>query len=302
MSYDPTTAEYLSFSDARRSFASGTDTPRAYLDRCLARIAELEPKVQAFVIVDIKGAQAAADAATARWKAGRPLSNVDGMPVGIKDCFDVRDFVTACNSPLFADNVAQLDAAHVDALRRGGAVIVGKTVTTELTMALPGPTWNPWDLERTPGGSSSGSAAAVAARMLPLATGSQVRGSVLRPASICGVVGMKPTFGAINRSGGIDPSPSCNHLGFLAGTLTDAWETAHYLASVAGGDPGAIPGRAGARLAIGIQRSVREQPGVSPSVCRGDPRFFSVIASRSCEAILPFRTAGDCFGQERASQ
>ena len=139
------------------------------------------------------------------------------------------------------NNKPEVDAAHVDALRRGGAVIVGKTVTTELTMALPGPTWNPWDLERTPGGSSSGSAAAVAAHMLPLATGSQVRGSVLRPASICGIIGMKPTFGALDRRGGIDPSPSCNHLGFLAGTLTDAWEVARCLASVTGGDPGHPP-------------------------------------------------------------
>jgi Asp-tRNA(Asn)/Glu-tRNA(Gln) amidotransferase A subunit family amidase len=133
-------------------------------------------------------------------------------------------------------------------LRRSGALIVGKTVTTELTMALPGPTWNPWDLTRTPGGSSSGSAAAVAAKMLPVATGSQVRGSVLRPASICGVVGMKPTFGAINRFGGVDPSPSCNHLGFLGGTLTDVWELAHQIASVAGGDPGCEPLRGAARL------------------------------------------------------
>ena len=108
-------------------------------------------------------------------------------------------------------------------------------------MALPGPTWNPWDLARTPGGSSSGSAAAVAASMLPLATGSQVRGSVLRPASICGIIGMKPTFGAIDRRGGIDPSPSCNHLGFLAGTLTDAWEVAQFIASITGGDPGCLP-------------------------------------------------------------
>jgi Asp-tRNA(Asn)/Glu-tRNA(Gln) amidotransferase A subunit family amidase len=248
MAYDPATAAFLSFADARRRFASGQDTPRTFLERCLEKIAEAEPRVRAFVALDLEGARAAADAATERWKAGRALSVVDGMPVGIKDCFDVKGFVTACNSPLFAENLAAIDAAHVDALRRGGAVILGKTVTTELTMALPGPTWNPWDLERTPGGSSSGSAAAVAACMVPLATGSQVRGSVLRPASICGIIGMKPTFGAINRFGGIDPSPSCNHLGFLAGTLTDAWETAHYIAATAGGDPGCEPLAGGAKL------------------------------------------------------
>lgn len=293
MSYDPTTARYLSFADARRSFSSGSDTPRAYLERCLERIAEQEPQVQAFVVIDSAGVRTAADAATARWKAGRPLSIADGMPVGIKDCFDVKNFVTACNSPLFATNMAQLDAAHVDALRRGGAVIVGKTVTTELTMALPGPTWNPWDLERTPGGSSSGSAAAVAAGMLPLATGSQVRGSVLRPASICGVIGMKPTFGAINRFGGIDPSPSCNHLGFLSGTLTDAWETAHYIASVAGGDPG-CPSLAGsetlparqkpARIGVQYTAGWQHTDDVSKELFR---KVLSALAARGIEVIEP---------------
>src|SRR5262249_57034701 len=111
------------------------------------------------------------------------------LPVGIKDCFDVKGFATQCNCALFVDNRPRIDAAHVDALRRGGALIVGKTVTTELTMALPGPTWNPWDLERTPGGSSSGSAAAVAAGMLPVATGRQVGGAGARPASHPGRVG-----------------------------------------------------------------------------------------------------------------
>src|SRR5262249_19375620 len=99
-------------------------------------------------------------------------------------------------------------------------------------------TWNPWDLTRTPGGSSSGSAAAVAARMLPLATGSQVRGSVIRPAALCGIIGMKPTIGALNCHGGFDPSPSLNHLGLLGGSLVDVWEGACHIAQVAGGDPG----------------------------------------------------------------
>ncbi len=145
------------------------------------------------------------------------------------------------NSGLFANNTASTDAAHVDALRRGGAIVVGKTTTTELTMALPAPTLNPWNPAHTPGGSSSGSAAAVAASMLPLATGSQVRGSVLRPASICGVLGMKPTFGALNRFGGVELTPSLNHLGFLGGTVTDIWEAAQQIAAVVGGDPGCLP-------------------------------------------------------------
>ena len=238
MAYDPRSARYICFAEARAAFAAGRDTPRAFLERCLEAIAALEPTILAFVRLDRDGARAAADRATERWRANRPLSLVDGLPVGIKDCYDVQGMPTEVNSRLFKDNIAALDAAHVDALRRGGAVILGKTTTTELTMALPAPTVNPWDVTRTPGGSSSGSAAAVAAHMLPLATGSQVRGSVIRPASICGIVGMKPTYGALNRNGGFDPSPSLNHLGFLGGTLVDIWQSAHHVAASVGGDPG----------------------------------------------------------------
>jgi Asp-tRNA(Asn)/Glu-tRNA(Gln) amidotransferase A subunit family amidase len=240
--YGPKTARYPSFAAASATFSAGLDSPRAFLERCLEAVAQREPEVRAFVCLDVESARRDADAAGARWRAGAPRSAVDGLPVGIKDCFDVRGFPTRANCAYFDDAPdAATDAAHVDALRRGGAVIVGKTVTTELTMAAPGPTWNPWDLRRTPGGSSSGSAAAVAASMLPIATGSQVRGSVLRPASICGVIGLKPTFGALNHLGGIDPQPSINHLGILGGTLADVWTVACHIASVAGGDPGFVP-------------------------------------------------------------
>lgn len=256
MRYDPRTARYLCFGEARAAFAAGRDTPRAYIERCLERIASLEPSIKAFVRLDLERARAAADAASERWRGNRPLSAVDGLPLGIKDCYDVAGLPTEVGSRMFKDNVAAIDAAHVDALRRGGAIIVGKTTTTELTMALPAPTWNPWDLTRTPGGSSSGSAAAVAASMLPLATGSQVRGSTIRPASICGVIGMKPSYGALNRNGGIDPSPSLNHLGLLAGTLADAWEAAHHIAVTVGGDPG-YPPLAGGPLLPASRRPTR---------------------------------------------
>jgi Asp-tRNA(Asn)/Glu-tRNA(Gln) amidotransferase A subunit family amidase len=241
MTYDPRTARFLCFAHARTAFAGGSDSPRALLERCLEEIAKREPEIRAFVEFDAEAARSAADESRTRWRRGQPLSILDGMPVGIKDCFDVRGLPTRVNSALFDNRIGDVDAAHVDALRRGGAVIVGKTTTTELTMALPAPTWNPWDLTRTPGGSSSGSAAAVAARMLPIATGSQVRGSVIRPASICGIIGFKPTFGALNRHGGVDPNPSLNHLGLLGGTLTDVWETAHHIGEVAGPDPGCRP-------------------------------------------------------------
>ena len=238
MSYDPAAAKYLCFAEAREAFIGRRDDPRSYLERCLETIAAREGEVQAFAFLDVDSARQAADASAARYARGAALSAVDGLPVGIKDCYEAVGFPMEVNSDLFRGFRPDRDAAHVHALRQGGAIILGKTVTTELTMAAPGPTRNPWDLSRTPGGSSSGSAAAVAARMLPAATGSQVRGSVLRPASICGVVGFKPTYGAVNSRGGFDPNPSLNHFGLLAGTLVDAWEITHYIAQSAGGDPG----------------------------------------------------------------
>ena len=242
MTYDPGTPRYPCFAEARRRFADGSLSPRAFLELGLERLTALEPQVAAFVMLDFNGARQAADAATRRWRENRPLSRIDGMPFAVKDCFDVEGMPTRVNSGIFRDAPpAAADAAHVDALRRGGGVVIGKTVTTELTMALPGPTWNPWDLTRTPGGSSSGSAAAVAAGMVPLATGSQVRGSGIRPASICGVLALKPSLGALNRMGGFDPSPSLNHVVLLGGTMVDIWEAAHQIATEVGGDPGAEP-------------------------------------------------------------
>ena len=293
VNYDPATATFLSFSRARQTFASGADTPRAFLECCLERIDALEPTIRAFVRLDVAGARSAADASTLRWHRNAPLSAVDGLPVGIKDCFDVRGFPTELNSALFAGNTAALDAAHVDALRRGGAVIVGKTTTTELTMALPAPTLNPWNHACTPGGSSSGSAAAVAALMLPLATGSQVRGSVIRPASICGVVGMKPTFGALNRYGGVEITPSLNHLGFLGGTLCDIWEAAQHIASVVGGDPGFPPltGRASAPAAVRPARLARQLTRGWPKTDEASKSSFEgllrTLAARGIEIIEP---------------
>src|SRR6185503_16987429 len=138
------------------------------------------------------------------WRTGQPLSPIDGMPVGIKDIMETEDMPTELGSPLFAGWRSGRDCAAVRALREAGAVILGKTVTTEFAATEPRGTRNPHDLTRTPGGSSSGSAAAVAAEMVPLAIGSQTNGSVIRPAAFCGVYGFKPTVGAINRGGSHD--------------------------------------------------------------------------------------------------
>jgi Asp-tRNA(Asn)/Glu-tRNA(Gln) amidotransferase A subunit family amidase len=197
--YDPRTFKALTFHDATARFREGADTPRAYLERCLETIAEREPVVKAFAALNEASARAAADASAARWKAGRPLSAIDGMPVGIKDLLETKDMPTGMGCNAYRDNFPKRDNAAVWALRQAGAVILAKTVTAELGGAEPGPTRNPFDATRTPGGSSSGSAAAVGARMMPAAIGTQVGGSIIRPAGFCGNVALKPTQGAINR-------------------------------------------------------------------------------------------------------
>jgi len=218
-------------------FRSGKDNPRAYLERCLASLAEFEPVVGAFVHLEIEAARVAADESARRWREDRALSRIDGMPVGIKDIVETIDMPTQCGSPVYEGHRSGRDAASVMALRQAGAVILGKTVTTEFAAVVPRGTRNPWDPRRTPGGSSSGSAAAVAAGMVPVALGGQVVGSLLRPASYCGVVAFKPSLGAINRGGAHSNTSQSVH-GPLAATLEDAWIVTREIADRAGGDPG----------------------------------------------------------------
>ena len=150
----------LTFHDATRRFTDGNDSPRAYLERCLETIAAREPVVKALTAINESGARAAADASTERWKAGKPLSPIDGMPVAIKDLLETKDMPTEMGCVAMKGNFPKRDNAGVWALRQAGAVILAKTVTAELGGSHPGPTTNPFDAKRTPGGSSSGSAAA----------------------------------------------------------------------------------------------------------------------------------------------
>ncbi len=225
------------FHSAVAGFIAGTDTPRALLERCIAAIGALNDRVEAFEYLDLPGAQRQADAAGERYRSGAPRSSVDGLPVGIKDIIETADMPTGMGSPLFAGYRSGRDAASVVALREAGAVIVGKTVTTEFAATVPGKTHNPWDHARTPGGSSSGSAAAVGSGMLCAALGTQVIGSILRPASYCGCVGYKPTVGGINRGGSVDYHSQSTD-GVLAATLEDAWMVAKEITARCGGDPG----------------------------------------------------------------
>ena len=184
---------------------------------CLARIAEREDEVQAWAALDKVRALEQARACDGRPPAG-PLH---GVPVGIKDVIDTADFPTQMGSPIYAGHRTHADASCVAMLRAAGAVILGKTVTCEFAGVAPGRTHNPLDPERTPGGSSSGSAAAVADAMVPLALGTQTGGSVLRPASFCGIVGFKPTYGTINRMGLKFAAESLDTIGLMARSLDD---------------------------------------------------------------------------------
>jgi Asp-tRNA(Asn)/Glu-tRNA(Gln) amidotransferase A subunit family amidase len=227
----------MSYQEATPGFSAGADTPRDFLERVLDRLSEWEPELRAFAALALPRARLAADAATARWRAGSPLSPVDGLPVGVKDVIDAFDMPTAAGTVALDGFRPRHDSAAVHALRGAGSAIVGKTKTTELALTYPTDTRNPHDLSRTPGGSSSGSAAAVGAGVLPVALGTQAIGSILRPASFCGAYGYKPTFGALNRGGTRDiHSQSC--LGVLGAGLADIWHTAVAIAARVGGDPG----------------------------------------------------------------
>lgn len=229
----------VSYSAAVADFVAGRDTPLAFLERCLARIAERDGAVKAFVCLNA-GALDAARAATERYRAGRPLSPVDGCPVGIKDIMDTADMPTQMGSPVYAGWQPSYDAACVQALRAGGAVLVGKTATTAFACGGPTVTTNPWDAGRTPGGSSSGSGAAVGAGMLPVALGTQTQGSTLRPASYCGAYGFKPTHGLLDMRGVHPISLTHDHMGVIAGSLVDTWRIASHL-SLWQGAPAAVP-------------------------------------------------------------
>ena len=235
--YDPRTTKLLSYYDAREAFLNGSDSPRDYLERAIENIEAQEATIKAFTVLNLEHARVAADEASKRYRDSRPLSFVDGMPVAVKDVFDTRDMVTSYNSDLFRDQQTRWDGASPYFFRRGGACIVGKTVTTEFAFGTPGPTRNAWDTERTPGGSSSGSGAAVGASMVPLAIGTQVRGSVLRPAAYNGTYALKPSKGAFNLLGGFPSALSMACIGIISGSLNDMWMTAYWL-SRQGAEPG----------------------------------------------------------------
>lgn len=212
----------LGAGDLAQGIRNGAFSAEAVVRSCLDRIDKVEAAVQAWIFLDPELALAQARAADRRRAAGGTLGALHGLPVGIKDIIDTADMPTEMGTVLHAGRRPETDAAVVTRLRAAGAIILGKTVTTELATYAPGKTRNPHDPQHTPGGSSSGSAAAVAAGMVPLAAGTQTNGSVIRPAAFCGVVGYKPTFGLIPRDGVLRQSPALDQIGVFARSAEDA--------------------------------------------------------------------------------
>ncbi|MCB1884439.1 MAG: amidase [Geminicoccaceae bacterium] len=225
----------LGAAEARALLVDGRLSALELTEACLARIAAREETVRAFAFLDPDHARRQAEALDALRRAGRPLRPLHGLPVAVKDVFDTGDMPTCHGTPLHEGRRPRRDAFVVGRLRAAGAVILGKSVTTELAVYAPGPTRNPHDPGRTPGGSSSGSAAAVADFMAPLALGTQTNGSVIRPAAFCGVVGVKPSFGLVGRSGVLRQSPPLDQVGVFARSVRDA---ALLLDAIVGFDPG----------------------------------------------------------------
>jgi Asp-tRNA(Asn)/Glu-tRNA(Gln) amidotransferase A subunit family amidase len=233
----------------------GPLSPVALVDAALERIERLDGQVRAWVCVDPDGARAAAAEREAEVRAGRIRGGLHGIPVGVKDIFDVAGMLTRSGAAPFAHRMATEDAAAVALLRRAGAVVLGKTVTTEFAFLDPAETRNPWNLAHTPGGSSSGSAAAVAAGMVPLAIGSQTIGSTVRPAGYCGIVGFKPAFGTIDRGGMTPLAPSLDHVGIFCRSVADAALAFGVLGGPAG-SAAAPPDGGGTPPRIGFARSL----------------------------------------------
>ncbi len=211
----------LTVTESAEKMRNGQLTPTELVESLLDRITELEPRLDAWVTVDAEGALRSAKALTKEVAAGKLRSPLHGIPVGVKDIFNTKGLRTTMGSPLFSDYIPESDAVVVAKLRRAGAIILGKTETTEFAYLDPAPTRNPWNTAYTPGGSSSGSAAAVASRMCPLAFGTQTGGSITRPASFCGVPAIKPTHGLLSTEGVYPQSWSLDHVGFMARSVED---------------------------------------------------------------------------------
>jgi aspartyl-tRNA(Asn)/glutamyl-tRNA(Gln) amidotransferase subunit A len=224
----------LSAAEAARLIRRRDVSPVELVDALLDRIERSQPILKTFVTVDADGARAAARAAEQAVADGAELGPLHGVPFGAKDIYDAVGLPTTAGYGPLANKIATTDAFSIERMKAAGAILLGKTVTTQFASADPSPTVNPWRPDRTPAGSSSGSGASVGARLLPIALGTQTGGSILRPSAYNGVVGLKPTYGRISRSGIVPLAWSLDHAGPIVRTVEDA---ALVLGAIAGHDP-----------------------------------------------------------------
>ena len=224
----------LTAAQAARLLRAREISPVDLVQALLARSADVDQRLQAWVRLDAERALATAHAAEQALIGGARLPALHGVPFGAKDIFDSAGLATSAGFRPFASRTPSTDAEPLARLKRAGAILLGKMVTTQFAFADPSPTRNPWSAERTPGGSSSGSAAGVAAQLVPLAFGSQTAGSILRPAAFNGVVGFKPTYGRISKRGVFPLAWSLDHVGVLTRSVEDC---GLFLSAVAGYDP-----------------------------------------------------------------
>lgn len=247
--------------DLRDRLASGALRAVELAETCLDRVREREGEVQAWEFLDPGHVLKQAEALDRLRLSGRPTGPLHGLPVGLKDIIDTADMPTANGTPIDAGRRPQRDSWVAARLRAAGALVMGKTVSTELAYFTPGKTRNPHDPARTPGGSSSGSAAAVAAGMVPLAVGTQTAGSVIRPAAFCGVFGFKPSFGLIPRTGVLPLSAELDTIGAFAQTLEGVALLAEILQGHDPADPDTCP-----QAAHRLLDDCRARPPVPPVV------------------------------------
>jgi aspartyl-tRNA(Asn)/glutamyl-tRNA(Gln) amidotransferase subunit A len=281
-SADAGTLTGLGARDAAARIRDGKLSPVDLVDACLARIETLDGRVAAWAYVDADGARAAAGVLEAEAANGRIRGPLHGVPVAIKDIIHVAGMPTTAGAKAWAHTRPTADAPVVSRLRAAGAIIVGKTHTTEFAYRDPSPTRNPWNLEHTPGGSSAGSGAAVGARMVPLALGTQTVGSILRPAAYCGVVGFKATHGLTPAEDVIPLAWSLDHVGVLARSVDDA---ALGLGVLARRELTAAS-RGAPTLALAPQLLERAEPDTAAHV-RAAADAFARAGARIVEVVLP---------------
>jgi len=257
-----TDLHWMTAAEAARAIAARELSPVALMEALLERIGHLDPKLNVFIRLDGDAALDAARAAEVEIASGHQRGPLHGVPVGIKDIIDVSGLPTTCHSKLLIDNIASTDAVCVSRLRGAGAIVLGKLSTHEFAIGGPSfdlpwpPARNPWNTNHHPGGSSSGSGSGLAAGLFPMAVGSDTGGSVRNPASACGIVGLKPTYGLVSRRGVFPLSFTLDHVGPMTRTVAD---NALMLEVIAGRDlldPGSVAAPAG-HYSSGLQLGVR---------------------------------------------